>query len=414
VGQGSAALANVRVCDFTGVLAGAGATRLLAAFGAQVIRVEDPVRQGRWDILRGARPFVDDRRGVDLGGAFNHHNVEKLGITLNLRTERGRDLLRRLVAVSDVVTENFAAGVLARLGFPYEELARIRPDVIYVSNSGFGATGPYAPFKTWGPVVQAMCGLTFASGLRDRPPAGWGYAYMDHHGANFMALAVLAALVHRNRTGEGQWVDMSCTDAGATLCGPAALDWTINGRPARRPGAPDSNRSRSPAMAPHGVYPAAGEDRWLAVACRDDADWAALAAVVAEPWTADACWAGREGRLADEDRLDGLLATWTVGHDAAALAARIREAGVPAAAVAGPAERIDHDPATAAWGLFPTVTHRAMGAVRVDGLPVHLSRTDWVVARGAPCLGEHNDVVYGELLGIGADELASLRADGVL
>jgi crotonobetainyl-CoA:carnitine CoA-transferase CaiB-like acyl-CoA transferase len=332
------------VCDFTGVLAGAGATRVLAAFGAQVIRVEDPVRQGRWDILRGARPFVDDRRGGDLGGAFNHHNVEKLGITLNLRTAAGRDLLRRLVAISDVVTENFSAGVLARLGFPYDELARIRPDLVYVSNSGFGATGPYSSFKTWGPVVQAMCGLTFASGLRDQPPAGWGYAYMDHHGANFMALAVLAALVHRARTGEGQWVDMSCVDAGATLCGPAGLDWTVNGRPSRRPGAPDSNRSRSPAMAPHGVYPAAGDDRWIALACRDDADWTALAAVIGEGWASDPAWARLEDRLADEDRLDGLVARWTAGHDAAALAERVRAAGVPASAVAGPAERIDHDP----------------------------------------------------------------------
>lgn len=410
----STALAGVRVCDFTGVLAGAGATRLLAAFGAQVIRVEDPVREGRWDILRGARPFKDERRGVDFGGAFNHHNVEKLGITLNLRSERGRELLRRLVAVSDVVTENFSAGTMARLGFPYEELARIRPDVVYVSNSGFGATGPYAPYRTWGPVVQAMCGLTFSSGLPDQPPAGWGYAYMDHHGANFMALAVLAALVHRNRTGRGQWVDLSCTEAGATLCGPDALDWTVNGRPQRRPGEPHSNRSRSPAMAPHGIYPAAGVDRWVAIACRDDRDWVALAGAVGEPWAHDDALASRDGRLSRQDELDAHLAAWTRLRDADDVAARVRGAGVPAAAVAGPADRIDHDPATRAWGLFPTVTHTAMGEVRVDGLPVHLSRTDWVVARGAPCLGEHNELVYGELLGIDADERASLRADGVI
>ena len=410
----SQALAGLRVCDFTGVLAGAGATRMLAAFGAQVIRVEDPVRQGRWDILRGARPFKDERRGVDFGGSFNHHNVEKLGITLNLRTERGRELLRDLVAISDVVTENFAAGVMARLGFSYEELARIRPDVIYVSNCGFGHTGPYSPYKTWGPVVQAMCGLTFAAGLRDQPPAGWGYAYMDHHGANFMALAVLAALVHRSRTGEGQWVDMACTEAGATLCGPDVLDATVNGRPLRRPGQPDSNRSRSPAMAPHGIYPAAGDDRWIAVACRDDRDWAALADLVGEPWTRDPSYASLAGRVADEDALDGHVSRWSRGHDAFALAEAVRAAGVPAAAVARSADRIDHDVATRDWGLFPTVTHTAMGEVRVDGLPVHLSRTDWVVARGAPCLGEHNDLVYGELLGLDPDARAALHADGVI
>ena len=340
--------------------------------------------------------------------------MEKLGITLNLRTERGRQVLRELIAISDVVTENFAAGVMARLGFAYEELARIRPDVIYVSNCGFGHTGPYAPYKTWGPVVQAMCGLTFGSGLRDQPPAGWGYAYMDHQGANFMALAVLAALVHRARTGEGQWVDMACTEAGATLCGPEVLDATVNGRPLRRPGSPDSNRSRSPVMAPHGVYPAAGADRWVAIACRDDRDWAALAHAIAEPWADDPRWRARDGRVAEEDALDGLIARWTGTRDTFAIAEALRAEGVPAAAVARSGDRIDRDVATREWGLFPTVTHSAMGRVRVDGLPVHLSRTDWTVERGAPCLGEHNDFVYGTLLGIDADQRAALHEAGVI
>ncbi len=410
----SQALSHVRICDFTGVLAGAGATRTLAAFGAQVIRVEDPVRQGRWDILRGSRPFKDERRGVDFGGAFNHHNVEKLGVTLNLRTERGRELLRSLIAISDVVTENFAAGVMARLGFDYAELARIRPDIVYVSNCGFGHTGPYAPYKTWGPVVQAMCGLTFGAGLRDQPPAGWGYAFMDHMGANFMALAVLSALVHRNRTGDGQWVDMSCTEAGATLSGPDVLDATVNGRSPRRPGSPDSNRSRGPAMAPHGIYPARGDDQWIAIACRDDRDWQTIAEVVGVPWTRAERYSTRAGRLADEEGLDALVAAWTGQHDARAVAEQLRAAGVPASIVAGPRDRIDDDEATSAWGLWPTVTHTAMGDVRVDGLPVHLSRTDWVVERGAPCLGEHNDLVFGELLGLDADERARLRGGGVI
>src|SRR5580765_5760726 len=144
------ALSHIRICDFTGQLAGAGATRVLAAFGAQVIKIEDPVTEGRWDILRGMEPFVDDRRGIEFGGGFQNHNVEKLGITLNLRSARGKALLRRLVAISDVVTENFATGVLARLGFPYEVLREIRPSVVYVSQSGFGHRGPYAGFKTWG------------------------------------------------------------------------------------------------------------------------------------------------------------------------------------------------------------------------------------------------------------------------
>ena len=189
----SRALAGYRICDFTGQLAGAGATKWLAAFGAEVIRIEDPVLRGSWDILRAMPPFIDERRGEDFGGGFNNHNTDKLGITLNLRTDKGKEILREIVAKSDVVSENFAAGVLDRWGFGYEALQEIRSDIIYVSNCGFGHDGPYSQFKTWGPIVQAICGLTFTSGLPDEQPAGWGFSYMDHTGAMYMAIAIQMA-----------------------------------------------------------------------------------------------------------------------------------------------------------------------------------------------------------------------------
>jgi benzylsuccinate CoA-transferase BbsF subunit len=407
-------LAGVRICDFTGQLAGAGATRFLGTMGAQIIRIEDPVVEGRWDILRGGPPYVDERRGINLGGAFNNHNIEKLGITLNLRTDRGRDLLRRLVALCDVVSENFAAGVLARLGFGYPELQAIKSDIVYVSNSGFGSSGPYTKFKTWGPVVQAVSGLTFSSGLPGQPPAGWGYSYMDHMGGNFMAMAILAGLLHRQRTGEGQWIDMACTEPGLVMTGPALLDFTVNGRPLRRPGMPQSNRSQFPAMAPHGIYPAAGDDEWVAVACRDDDDWSALAGVIAVPWAMEDRFASRSDRLTHEDDLDELLGQWTASRAGLETADALRKAGVPVAVVVRPEDRIDHDPLTEAWGLWPTVRHSEMGDVRVEGVPVHLSRTDWLIERGAPCLGEHNDLVFGDLLGLEPEEIAALREEGVL
>jgi crotonobetainyl-CoA:carnitine CoA-transferase CaiB-like acyl-CoA transferase len=410
----TAALAGLRICDFSGQLAGAGATRFLAAMGAEVIRVEDPVTQGYWDVLRGVAPFVDERRGPDFGGPFNNHNVEKLGITLNLRTDTGKKLLRELVSISDVVTENFASGVMARLGFPYEELRAIREDIVYVSNSGFGNSGPYREFKTWGPLAQACCGLAFATGLADQHPAGIGYSYMDHHGANVMAIAIMVGLLHRNRTGEGQWIDISCTDAGALLNGPALLDYTVNGRPLRRPGSPDTNRSRSPVMAPHGIYPATGEDNWISIACRDDRDWEALTGVMATDWCLDGRWASRSGRVDAEDELDHRLGEWTRRSDRFELAAALREAGVPAAAIQRPDERIDGDPETSDWGLWPTVTHSKMGDVRVDGIPVHFSKTDWVIQRGAPCLGEHNDFVFGDLLGYTEEDLEAFREEGTL
>ncbi|HEX7035089.1 MAG TPA: CoA transferase [Pseudomonadales bacterium] len=408
------ALSKYRICDFTGQLAGAGATKWVAAFGAEVIRIEDPVRQGRWDILRGVEPFVDERRGVDLGGGFNNHNTGKYGITLNLRTERAREILRELIAVSDAVTENFAAGVLASWGFDYEAMKSIKPDIVYVSNAGFGHTGPYARFKTWGPIVQAISGLTFTAALPGQPPAGWGYSYMDHTGAYYMAIAVLLALIHRERTGEGQWVDLACTEAALGLHGPAILDWTVNGRPMRRDEPLCSNRSEWPPMAPHGIYPCAGEDQWVAIACRDDADWQALGRVIDEPWCGESAWKTAAGRLADQDRLDACVGEWTAARDKFRIAEALQQAGVPAAPVQTPEERIEHDPSTAAFGLWPTVTHTQMGRVRVDGLPVHFSETDWRIERGAPCLGEHTDEVLGRVLGYDADEIAKLREEGVI
>ncbi len=408
------ALGRFRIVDFGGVLAGAGATRILAAFGADVIRVEDPSNQGRWDVIRGSPPYPTGEAGLELSGGFNNHNVEKRGVTINLKTDGGRDLLRRLIAVSDVVTENFAAGVFARLGFDYPALRAIRPDIIYVSNCGFGHSGPYQKFKTWGPIVQAIGGLTHTSGLPELPPAGWGYSYMDHTGAYYMALAVLLALYRREQSGEGQWVDLAMTEAAVPLCGPVLLDHAVNDRPSRRPGMPDSNHSDAPAMAPHAIYPARGDDAWVAIACRDDRDWRALAGVIDAGWCREPGLDSLEGRLARQEALDVQLGAWTRERDRHDVQAVLTGAGVPAAAVQRPPERVDHDPNTAAWGLWPTVTHPVIGKQRVDGIPVHLSETDASIERGAPCLGEHNAEVFGELLGLDPGALEKLRAEGAL
>ena len=408
------ALSSFRICDFTGQLAGAGATKWLASFGAEVIRIEDPVRQGRWDILRGTPPFVDERRGINLGGAFNNHNAGKFGITLNLRTDKAKRILEQLIEISDVVSENFAKGVMERWGFGYERLRTIKPDIVYVSNCGFGHTGPYSDFKTWGPIVQAVSGLTFTSGLPGREPAGWGYSYMDHTGAYYMAMAILLALIHRQRTGEGQWVDLACTESALSLHGPALLDWTVNRRPARREGAPHANRSEWPPMAPHGIYPCRGDDDWVAIACRDQDDWERLCAVVGDGWCADGAFADADSRRAAQDSLDEHLGRWTAARGKFEVESLLRDAGVPVAAVMKPEERIDLDPSTGEFGLWPTVRHAEMGEVRVDGQPVHFSETDWHIDRGGPCLGEHTEHVLTNLLGYSSDEVANLHEEGVV
>ncbi len=409
------ALSQIRVCDFTGQLAGAGATKILAMFGAQVIRVEDRLRQGQWDIFRGNGPWADERRSINLGGAFNNHNVEKMGVTLDMRKSKASDILRELISVSDVVTENFSKGVLDRWGFSYDEMVKIKPDIIYVSNSGFGHVGPYSEFKTWGPIVQAVSGLTFQSGLAGMPPAGWGYSYMDHTGGYHMAIAILMAVYHRNRTGVGQWVDMSCSDGAAALNGPAVLDYTVNGVPARRPGNPDSNRSIYPKMAPHGIYKCAGDDQWAAISVRHSEDWIALCDVMGfSDLSADESLGKVECRIERNDELDKKITRWTATRKPMEVMRSLQSRGVPAASVQHPEDRIDHDPNTEAWGLFPTIEHEEMGKARVDGMAIRLSETPATIEKGAPILGQHNEEVFGGILGITSETVQALTGEGVI
>ncbi|MDG2277849.1 MAG: CoA transferase [Pseudomonadales bacterium] len=411
LGMGNA-LKKYRICDFTGQLAGAGATKWLSAFGAEIIRIEDPVRDGRWDILRGMAPFKDGQSGLEFGGGFNNHNTDKLGITLNLREDKAKEILTEIIKISDAVTENFAAGVLDKWGFGYEELKAIKPDIIYVSNCGFGHVGPYHEYKTWGPIVQAVSGLTFSSTLPNQPPAGWGYSYMDHTGGYYMAMSILLALIHREKTGEGQWVDLACTEAATTLNGPALLDWTVNGKPMRQDVQTTSNRSQYQDMAPHGIYPCQGEDHWIAISCRHDTDWQKLATVIDADWTGP--FEQAVHRVAHQDELDQKLISWTQNADKFELQTQLRALPIPAAAVLKPAERIDEDPSTARFGLWPTVEHTAIGKARVDGLPVHFSDSDWHMARGAPCLSEHTKDVLTRLLGYDDLEISELYEQGVL
>ena len=408
----SEALKGIRICDFTGQLAGAGATKWLASFGAEVIRIEDPIRQGRWDILRGNEPFKDERRGINLGGAFNNHNTDKLGITLNLKTEKGKQLLTKLIKVSDAITENFAAGGLDRLGFGYESLKQIKSDIVYVSNCGFGHKGPYSHFKTWGPIVQAVSGLTFTSGLPNQPPAGWGYSYMDHTGGYYMAMAILAALLHKQNSGEGQWVDMACTEVAVALNGPSLLDWTVNNKPTRTAEAINSNRSQHIKMSPHGIYPTKGDDEWIAISCRDDADWNELADVIQQTWTNK--YKSLNERFDNQDALDQDLSSWTQSQNKFELQSLIRSIEVPVSAVQKPQDRIETDSSTDSFDLWPTITHTEIGEVRVDGNPVHFSESDWQMNSGAPCLGEDNRRVFTEILGLSTDDLEALKKEQVI
>ena len=291
-------------------------------------------------------PAVSD---PDMGGQFNNKNPGKRGISLNVRHPKGLEIARRLVAMSDIVAEGFSPGVLDSWGLGYDALRAIKPDIIYVQQSGMGAQGTYGRFRTVGPVANSFAGLSEMSGLPEPAmPAGWGYSYLDWMGAYSFALAMLTGLYHRDRTGEGQWIDASQTEVGLFINGTTLLDWSANDRIWSRIG----NRSPYKPAAPHGAYPCAGDDRWIAIACFDDAEWRALAEVARHPeWLADARFANLAGRLAHQDALDAAVGEWTRTGDAYAMMHALQKAGVPAGVCQTAEDRCDHDPQLAELGM---------------------------------------------------------------
>jgi crotonobetainyl-CoA:carnitine CoA-transferase CaiB-like acyl-CoA transferase len=405
-------LSGIRVCDFTWIIAGPTCTRVLADFGADVIRVEHAQAA---DAVRFGRPIVGDAPTMNNSGFFNYINRNKRSITLNVRHPLGLETVKRLIAVSDVVVENFSSRVMESWGLGYDEQRAIRPDIIYCSISGFGHSGRDRDYTTWGPTAQALSGLTVTSGLPGLPPAGWGFSFMDHQAGYTAASAVMMALHHRHRTGEGQQIDISQVEAGIVFNGPAILDYTVNGRPWRRQGMPPGNRAWEPRVAPHNTYPCRGHDRWVAIAVMSDAEWEALVRALGEPaWARDPRFATNGGRLAHQDDLDALLSAWTAERDDYAVMALLQAAGVRAGVCQRASDRRERDPQLAARGWWHTLDHPEMGSVECDGVVPRLSRTPGAVAAPAPCIGEHTYDVLTGVLGLDAAAIDDLDASGAL
>jgi crotonobetainyl-CoA:carnitine CoA-transferase CaiB-like acyl-CoA transferase len=389
-------LAGVRVLDFTWVVAGPVATRILADLGAEVIKVERP----------DAVDFGDRRGG--LSGTLLRG---KRSVVLDLAQARGVELARRLAAVSDVVVDNFSARVMDNLGLDHASLRALRPDVISVRMTGFGLTGPARDHVSYGPTLQALAGYTLLMAEPGGPPAGFGYSYSDLAGGNLGALATLAALHHRRRTGRGQLVDLAQLEAVASLLGPLLAARALDGAAS----APSGNAAQEEPGAPHGVYPARGDDRWVAIAVFDDRDWARFAAALGRPaWTADPGLATRAGRLARAAEIDRRVSEWTRTRSAEETAALLQAAGVAAGRVADARDLCAGDPQLAARGHFVRVPTPEGRTVSIDGPPYRLSETPAAVSGPGPLLGEHTDAVLSGVLDLGADEIAALRAARVV
>jgi benzylsuccinate CoA-transferase BbsF subunit len=398
-------LQGIRVCDFTWVWAGPFCTMQLAHLGAEVIKIETSRRS---DTVRRLPSYADNVAGLNRAGYFNQYNQGKLSVGLDLATPEGRDVALRLASVSDVVAENFAPGVLARLGLDYESIKRVKPDIIMISLSGYGSTGPLAPYISYGPAQVPMSGLSALTGHAGGPPVQVGVSYGDPNGGIHGAFAVLAALWHRQRTGEGQYIDESQWEAAVTMLGEAVMEQVMNGRQPPRAG------NRDPVDSPAGAFRCAGEDAWVAIECRTDAEWAALCRAMGNADLAnDPRFRTAPSRKANEDALEALVTAWTVQHDRWEITRTLQAMGVAAFPSMSAADLTD-DPHLNERGIFVELEHSEVGVRRHVGIPYKMSGTPVAVRSPAPCLGQHTDQVLREILKMPDDEIAVLRAKGVL
>ena len=418
------ALSGIRVLDFTWVRAGPWATRWLGSLGAEIIKVEWPTNQ------RGRDPGTTTPPGAEANlntaGNFNDSNCNKLGITVNLRSPKGLDLVKQLVSVSDVVVENFSARVLRSWGLGYDELRKLKPDIIYVSQSGFGHTGRHSNYTTAGPIAQAFSGLTHLSGLPGEPPAGWGWSYLDDTGGMYIAFSVLTSLYRRNVTGQGQHVDLSQMIIGVTLNGPSLLDATVNGRSSERegyppgnrahwPGAPLVNNYRGPTTAPHNAYrtKGGGYNDWCAISCFSDGEWQRLVEVMGSPqWAASPEFDTLPGRLERQEALDKGIEEWTLTLEKYEVMERCQAAGVPAMPVQSNGERVDRDPQLSHRRMYTELDHPLLGRYKLQNAPFKLSETPAFNHLPGPLISQHNQAVFEGLLGLGHQEMVEGYEDG--
>lgn len=421
-------LSGIRVLDFTWKTVGPWAPRLLTHYGAEVIHVE---RVNGWDDHRynAQRSIVTDtpdanqvQGGKKLYAApyFNTLHHGKLAVSLNTRSPEGLKLVERLITKCDAVVENFSAGVFPNWGLTWERIHELNPKIIYMSSSGFGHTGEWKGYRSFGPTAAAQSGLSLASGLPGQPPAGWGYSYLDVMGGWMGALALIQGLLKVKKTGKGMYIDYSVTEGAMSMVGTYMLDFQVNGRRTRRPDFPPGNRAIFPSLAPHNTYRCAGNDRvgqywWVFIACETQAQFEALCALMGQPGLAlDPKFATNEARVKHQDELDAIIGRWTRARRRYDIMQKCQAAGIVAAVVQSAEDRVEYDPQLHHREIFPIINHPELGDFPYEGYPVKMSRTPAFVHGRAPTLAEHNQYVYGELLGMDAAEIVGLRERGVI
>lgn len=398
-------LEGIRVTEFTTAWAGPYTTCLLGFLGAEIIKVETHTRLDHTRITSFTTSRTFDN--PDASSVFNILNLNKLSVCLNLKRPEAVAIAKRLVAVSEVVVENMRPGVIGRIGLDYEALCAVKPDIVYLSSSACGQTGPDRGHVGYAPNFAAAGGLSYLTGYEDWPPSLLTGA-IDLRSATTGTYAILAALVHRQRTGEGQYIDMAAQEAIAVLTGDALMDYAMNGRVGTRKGNHDD------IMAPHGCYRCRGEDAWISIAVGSEEEWQALCAVMGKPeLLGDDRFATPEGRRSHRDELDAIIGTWTADRGDYELMHLLQRAGV-AAAPSLSNKALFEDPHVRARETFLQVEHPVLGKEWVVSPPWRFSETPASIGRHAPLIGEHNERVFGGLLGMSAEEIERLEKDGVI
>ncbi len=404
IGMNELPLARIRVVDLTMVWAGPCATRLLADMGAEVIKIESA---RSWDMLRSLH-FLGGKteRWWNKSAYFNHNNRNKYGCTLDLKSERGRELALRLVAQSDLVFENYRADVLGKLRLDYDDLRAVKPDIILVSMPSHGKSGPESHHIAYGTNVEQLAGLASISGYEGEEPHKSPIAYGDPNAGAIAAAAALAALHHRRATGEGQHVEVAQWEAMIGTIGEYVLAYQMDGSTGRSLGNGHVSRAQ-------GVYPCMGTDEWVAISVGSDADFAALCGVLGLPELArDARFADVVSRHHHQAELDAIIGAWTAGRSQDEAAQLMQLAGVSAAPVLK-IQRLMQDPHLRARGFWESVTQADAGTWDMDGQVWRLSRTPAHVRTPPPMFGEHNRWVLRDLLGLSDEQIATLEAYGV-
>jgi crotonobetainyl-CoA:carnitine CoA-transferase CaiB-like acyl-CoA transferase len=403
--SGQLPLEGLKVLDLAWVVAGPLIGRSLADYGATVVRIDSSKRV---ETARLMGPFPGGRFDSQSSTLYENCNAGKLGLSLDLRVEAARDVVRDLARWADVAIESFTPGQVAKWGLGYAVLSKINPSLVMVSTALMGQSGPYSGFSGYGNHGAAIAGFQNIVGPEGGPPVGPFGPYTDFVAPRFGLMALLAALDHRRRTGKGCWLDVSQSEAGMQFLAPQIADYTVTGR------IQGCDGDRDPAMAPHGVFAAAGWDSWVALAARNDADWTALAELIGgEALSGDPRFTTLKARKANEDALEAIVAAWVARRPAAEAEAALQAIGV-SAHIAVASEDFMADPQLNARGHFVRLPHPRMGEAVIEASRYRLSETPAQYPRAAPVYGRDNQYVLAELLGYDAARFEALVAEGAV